>query len=457
MVLASLLALCFIHSASWAQESTDDEDISQQLSTPLGFYEALGFGESYIRMLRDGAPLADEENESLFRILSRLGRPQHYRILEWLQFSVDWQDLKETPSSSRLNYYLLTGHTNRIEEVPLSPELAENYGFRHYYRVFIEVDASISKAEVQQSQQVMICVLNIPDSWKSTLNDLVSEIQQPISVAACFFKQGPSQMEQALPYFVANHIAWHPKSVSQELGTNPGQILLGTHGVDMAEYESVSDRKPFLSEERESFYQTLSAIGHLSSTQIQSHLIPEIGIEQMLTTPEKYRGQVVRVSGVARRITKIAVTESDIAQRLGISQYYEIEIFIPLEQAIVSRIGTDDSTRKEFKNTYPVVICSRELAEGIEEGDNLHLNIAAEGFFYKLWAYESAFMSSENRLRRQVSPLLIAKRPQLVIRQDEVAVDYAVAWLLMALVLISVCGVGAGYLFSGKSKRERKN
>ena len=69
MVLASLLALCFIHSASWAQESTDDEDISQQLSTPLGFYEALGFGESYFRVASIFCGLArSQRNPFLFQV-----------------------------------------------------------------------------------------------------------------------------------------------------------------------------------------------------------------------------------------------------------------------------------------------------------------------------------------------------------------------------------------------------
>ncbi|PHS03406.1 MAG: hypothetical protein COA78_18075 [Blastopirellula sp.] len=456
MLCAIMLAYCCSNSNSWAQENTDFEDLSQQLSTPLGFYEALGFGESYIEKLRDELPLDEEEEEALFRILSRLGKPQPYRIMQWLQFSIDWDALQTDPFASRLNYYLLTGQTERIEELPLLPELAEKYGSEHYYRVFVSVDASISSAEKKKQQQVMVCVFDIPESWKATLDDSVSEIKQPVSVAACFLKQGPPHKEQAVPYFVAKNIAWHPHSVSEELGTNAGQVLLGTHGVDIAEYESVVDRKPIRIEERESFYQTLSATSHLSSSQIQAHVVSEIGIEQMLTTPEKYRGQVVRISGVARRITKI-VEDSDIAQRLGVNHYYEINLFIPLEQSIVSRIGTDDSTRKEFKNTYPIVVCSRELAPGIEEGENLHVNITVDGFFYKLWAYQSTFMSSENKQRRQVSPLLIAKRPQLVTLEDEVAVDYAVAWLLLVLVLISVCGVGAGYLFSGKSKSVRKN
>lgn len=122
---------------------------------------------------------------------------------------------------------------------------------------------------------------------------------------------------------------------------------------------------------------------------------------------DRQHGQLVKLEGTVRRAVKILVDSDrgrpanrDIATRLGIGHYYELELF------------PSDSQNN------PVVFCVRDLPPGFPVGliDGERVRVA--GFFFKSWAYRpQGTPSGENRSGSssaralQVAPLLIGREP----------------------------------------------
>ena len=67
-------------------------------------------------------------------------------------------------------------------------------------------------------------------------------------------------------------------------------------------------------------------------------------------------------------------------------------------------------------NTFPVVLVVPHLPASLQEGENLHHVIEADGTFYKLWTYQSSYAAQKNM--RQAAPLLMAADVKLVQRGD---------------------------------------
>ena len=101
----------------------------------------------------------------------------------------------------------------------------------------------------------------------------------------------------------------------------------------------------------------------------------------------------MELTGVARRIIPIRVGESEVHERFGIEEYYQVYLF------------TDDS------QDNPLVFCLRELPEGLPQGDGADFGerLRVAGFFYKTWAYPTSEVSPDGERQRQLAPLLIGK------------------------------------------------
>ena len=83
-------------------------------------------------------------------------------------------------------------------------------------------------------------------------------------------------------------------------------------------------------------------------------------VAPLFNEPQQHVGELVVFDGVARRVVRVDVGTrpdgsgpSDVAQRFGFREYYEMEVF------------TDDS------QNYPLVFCVRELPPGLPTGGTL--------------------------------------------------------------------------------------
>lgn len=447
---AACWLLIALGSAVAAGDSRADvPDVSQlDLSTPQGYMAGIGFDESYYKMFDDSKPIGESEQEPLIRLLSRIRRPKPKQIEGWLQVEPDWNGFVADPAAARLDCFLLVGRVVKIESRPILPELGAAYELESFYS--LEVIPSGPQADAVK--RVVLLSLAIPDRFKPLVDKGDGAIDQPISAAAYFLKRmTPQDDPNTVVAAVTQRVSWHPDQVNAQLGVNEGQVLLAAQGVDIGEFDAVRDRAPFSGLENESFYQFLAAVSLIPRDQLAAAAKPA-SLPRLLTDPEQFRGAAVRVDGTIRRITKIVVDQES-ARRRGIESYYEINLFVPIETPIISQAHGDASTRKEFQDAYPVVLCSRELPEGASVGDDLHLPVSADGFFYKDWAYRSPFMSEEDPNRRQVSPLFIVNRPRVAEGASSAEVNSIAVWLLIFAVLASSLGVGAGVMLAGKRNR----
>jgi hypothetical protein len=115
----------------------------------------------------------------------------------------------------------------------------------------------------------------------------------------------------------------------------------------------------------------------------------------LFNEPKTQLGRLVVLSGTARRVIPIRISDEDLVARLGMDRYYEIYLF------------TDDSQGN------PVVFCVRELPPGmpIGEGPEFGEHLTIAGFFFKTWAYRRADATSPGRTEWQLAPLLIGREP----------------------------------------------
>lgn len=439
-------------SAAESEPSTPDFD----QMTARDYFALLEFGESYWEMLLDGQPLAVEEQEAIVRVLTRIRRLQPHRTTQWLRLETPWKELAEQPAAHRLEIFLLTGEITAIRTRKIPPEAAERAGLEVYY----EVDVRVHRQEGPAPGTIV--VEQIPAVWKKTLDEGGSVEGEPFSCPGIYLKAFPAEEGQSGYVFATPKISWHPSQPNAALGLTEAHVQLAEQGMDVAELSQVEDRVRFSGKEREPFYQMMAAVRRIPPSQQKPTI--EASVSQLLTqqenglmvTPEKYRAQFLRLQGLCRRITRIEVEDEDIRQRLGISHYFEVSIFVPIESPIVSQRQGDEATRKEFSNDYPVLVCVPELPPGLKAGEDLHQEVAATGAFFKLWAYRTPFMSREDFTRRQISPLLIASTVEVAAPLGAPQLnEFALA---LGVVLVGVIGVGVafGVLFARRSHKRRR-
>ena len=92
---------------------------------------------------------------------------------------------------------------------------------------------------------------------------------------------------------------------------------------------------------------------------------PEAAYAQLVSQPEAYRGQPVRVRGTVVRESVKRVAEND----LGLTEYHQL--------VIAPRGGGE----------WPIVVYALELPQGLPRGDGLREPVTVDGLFFKVWSF----------------------------------------------------------------------
>ncbi len=92
----------------------------------------------------------------------------------------------------------------------------------------------------------------------------------------------------------------------------------------------------------------------------------------LFNDPKNQAGRLVMLRGIARRASRIEVTDPEIVSRLGIRHYYEVWLY------------TEDSLNN------PLVVCVRSLPEKMPQGQDIYEVVEIPCFFLQAWSYESA-------------------------------------------------------------------
>lgn len=150
-------------------------------------------------------------------------------------------------------------------------------------------------------------------------------------------------------------------------------------GVDRDLLARVRDDTVFRAAE-DAFYHLLKILDETSEEDLAKASIGPVSFTQLFTQPKEFRGELVTVSGTARRVLEKQVPKNE----FGITRYYQIVI------------EPDD-------RNYPIVIDTLSLPDGFPHGEKLNEAVRIHAFFYKRWAYLSG--------KKEIAtwPLLLSK------------------------------------------------
>jgi len=196
---------------------------------------------------------------------------------------------------------------------------------------------------------------------------------------------------------------------------SPSQQLLRDLGMDLDLLADLEDGKELSMAERKCFFEMLLATSRAEPGQLVREAeklppqeVPEsqppgqkgFPLAALFSEPEAHRGHLVVVSGAAHRLTKVAVYDKDVQERLGKGYYYQVFV------------TTDDSQGN------PLVFCVCELPEELPKlpSPASPQPIRIAGFFMKTWAYPAddpgggVEDAGDGVSPTRVAPLLFARR-----------------------------------------------
>ncbi len=233
----------------------------------------------------------------------------------------------------------------------------------------------------------------------------LTHLQEQIRAAA-FFLSTTNQTPVPGLVLIADHLAWYPDRLDSPLIDSGRWVDWASHGMDLATVDTVRDRRPLESGDRACFYELLATVRRLPLKKLQGLATPAGAID-LLQTPEVHRLQAYTVRGTARRAIRIEVDDLEIVDCLGVSHYFEIELF---DSEATVRVKAGNGREDAIFNSYPIVCCVAELPGDFPTGDVIHEPVEISGVFLKLWAYDTAFVQQTLRPgAKQLSPLLIGK------------------------------------------------
>ena len=220
---------------------------------------------------------------------------------------------------------------------------------------------------------------------------------------------GSSQNDNAdqtnVPVFIADRLSWFPEKTSDTVSDS--LVRLANAGVDIGLLDTVreSNTQPLKGKDAEAFFQMLSGVKEMKSG---IGVQPRLGFADLMQKANSHFGQAVRIKGVVRRCTPIPQSESDIQDRLGISNYYELIIFPDLDGAKII-VKNKDGGQLDYQR-FPVTVCCTELPEGMSPSDIERKPFVVDGFFFRFWKYQSDKTDLAGT-SGQVSPLIITNSP----------------------------------------------
>ena len=392
------------------------EPVLRPPSSPREILERYEIGPSQLDSLFNGQRLGPGDEDVIVKILYRFSRLGLDNIQRWRKTDITWDQLSAAPNEYRAEIFPIRGRVKRVEKQALLPELAALYEFSEYYRVTLQLDDA--------PYQAIICTRRLPAAFK-----VGEDIDEQAAADGLFLKVGDPTDEPPQLIFAALRIAWLPDKDSPEHFVGPDQIHLARLGMDIGLLDGVraGNRKPIGDADREAFYQLLDVLGRADPKLIRGKSSGPQDVIPLMRSPEKYHGEFMTIQGTARRILKVNVSDADIRRRFGIDHYFEIDLFLPLDNTgVVFGKDATGETAPVFNNNFPATLIVRQLPPGMEAGENIRELVTADAIFFKLWSYRSAYMEKFDQ--RQPAPLFLAIEPRIV------RIEPPANWVTTALV-----------------------
>lgn len=245
----------------------------------------------------------------------------------------------------------------------------------------------------------------------------------------------------------ASGVEWMPVSTSRA-----GWRLLGEVGFDVALLSDAKERsrQPLVAEDGDAFYSMMSAARRVAAIENPPTPLRPRAVE-LLEEPEDLIGQWLALKMETVQITRITVTEPSRQDQLGQDYYYQIDAVVDLGDVVVKIKPPKDSAGEPaiFENRYPVSVVAAEIPPFLDQqirvqegGDavvsQLRTLVGIEGFYFRLWSYESEFMTQRGG-GDQFGPLLVATSiTDLSETADDPAGVKIIGWIASGGVIVGI-------------------
>lgn len=295
----------------------------------------------------------------------------------------------------------LTGTIKSMKLVPIPKELIEFLEFKRLH---------VLTLQLADTQEIKVITFPLPEGAK--IGD-----QLDGSGIALQIKQSPTGASPTASAILCNRLRWLPKSSPIK-----GWQLLRDQGVDIGLLADLGtrNRQPLLAEDGDAFYSMMAAASDLEQSKKKVPSPSKIAPVALLQGSSELTGQWIRMNLETVLITRISVTEPRRKVELGSDHYYQIDAVGDLGNVVVQieRPAGDTGPAASFNNRYPVSVVTRSLPTFLErqiqqqEDGNaviseLKTKIQMDGFFFRLWSYETDFMAQHGG-GDQFGPLVIA-------------------------------------------------
>lgn len=408
--------------------------------SPREVFRLYGMDDPYFGKFVEDEPLSDEELQKVWKVLMRVRQFRPLSLERWARRGDQWPLMLQDMVTYRGEAFELRGQAQYVEPIPFDADAKARYGFDQLYRVDLLA---------QDGTSVAIYTTAIPNGWPRA-----TAMDEPASAYGVLIKLAKFPGDVRRLVFVTPRVAWHPKT------------LLGKLGMDEGLFDTITNRRPITSDERECFYQLLAAAGRTQPHQLEVEAFAQLKrlaeylgrnksawsgnpkqkalIERQLARAKEQRdyavplfndpgrqfGKLVVFEGDARRCVEVRVDDEDIRARFGIDRYYELAVF------------TDDSQGN------PLIFCVLDLPPDMPLGEDIFARVRIAGFFFKSWAYpQGVGGSNPHGTKQQLAPLILGRDlRRFVIKPDSNIVigSIVVGGIVLALLAILWAALRAG-------------
>jgi hypothetical protein len=309
-------------------------------------------------------------------------------------------------------------------------------------------------AEYLEFTQLHVATIHDPDSDSNfeLVTDKFASQASPgdhIEGVGVVIESGPGNPAPIVAIATAD-VRWFPQQVK-----NQGWRLLRDAGVDMGLMAGLAarNRRPLETADSDAFYAWLGAARAVA----RADTLPTPQSVQpldMLQQPDELVGQWLEIDVQTVQITRVTVSVPQRREALGGDHYFQIDAIGDLQQVVVEIQPSEPGEQKvSFQGRYPVSLVVAELPEFLrqrmaaETGDDsvvtsLHTKIRVRGFFFRLWSYESEYMTLAGG-GKQFGPLIVAA--QIMDLEPPAAADPpasdAIAIAAAGVVLAAIVGI----------------
>ena len=488
---------CILHADEplpWNQNNISEHQLPFSIAhstTAEQILEISGIGPSELRFLIDLDPVVGKDVDTIGKLLAVFPKISESDIQRLTKptanadSAITLDILASDVDRHRIKFFTIRGRATSVKRQYIIPEAARLIGFNSFFWVTIKATDSDIPIRIATRK---LPIAWFPASWKrpatvvtavtkespapQTEQQVPFEIDEPILVDGLLLKT-TAENEQLELIMAASRVKWLPSVVSTEQHVHSSMVLLSQHGFDSGLLDEIrrTNKSALGHNDREAFYQILKIFQPSSALDSIQHVHqqsppPTPEIVDYFNDTRALQGQFVTVQGDVRQISRVAIVNSKMQQRLNSDHYWQLDLSIPIGKHRI-RVKTNDADEDGiiFQNRFPLQVCvnhlppeleqaMNELRQGVDGRKLLREKVTVQGVFFKLWSYQSALTMRDGPEREQLSPLIIASAIRI---HAKPTVDKSGHGIYVAIAFIGALLVIAFFLIRvGKADRQAK-